>query len=169
MSGRETKPPPPLPTVPVFPRLHPQSTPLLSYTYDCTPTHNSNPIIIFDTIDTTIVGLISNNNKAADKEKVESLSTWCRINDLHLNIKETKEMIIDFRKTKQNKRKHCNSLSINSKEADCDHDLNSLGYKEYLSWSANTLHLIKKPNSDSFSRGPLNATNSPVKLLPLYN
>ncbi|KAF7640927.1 hypothetical protein LDENG_00005030 [Lucifuga dentata] len=79
------------------------------FTHDCTPSHNSNTLIKFAD-DTTIVGLITNNNETAYREEVQTLTTWCKDNDLILNTKKTKEIIIDFRK---NKNTHHDGLCIN--------------------------------------------------------
>ena len=47
--------------------------------------------------DTTILGLISNNDETAYRE-VRGLAAWCQDNNLSLNICKTNEMIVDFRK-----------------------------------------------------------------------
>ncbi|XP_059813893.1 uncharacterized protein LOC132385667 [Hypanus sabinus] len=65
-------------------------------THDCAATHSSNYIIKFAD-DTTVVGLISKNDKSAYREKVQRLTNWCRANNLSLNVNKTKEMIVDFR------------------------------------------------------------------------
>ncbi len=67
------------------------------YTLDCTSTHPSNTIIKFAD-DTTVVGLISNNNETAYRDGVCKLTEWCKDNNLILNIKKTKELIIDFKR-----------------------------------------------------------------------
>lgn len=48
--------------------------------------------------DTTVVGLITDNNKTAYREKVRDLAVWCQDNNLSLNVIKTKEMIVDYRK-----------------------------------------------------------------------
>lgn len=53
------------------------------YTYDCRP-----------------VGLISGGVESAHRSEVEQLVSWCKTNNLILNISKTKELIIDFRKKK---------------------------------------------------------------------
>ena len=67
------------------------------FTHDCVAMHTSNSIIKFAD-DTTVVGLISNNNKTAYMVEVRALRVWCQENNLSLNINKTKEMIVDFRK-----------------------------------------------------------------------
>ncbi|CDQ97627.1 unnamed protein product [Oncorhynchus mykiss] len=67
------------------------------FTHDCVAMHASNSIIKFAD-DTTVVGLITNNNEMAYREEVRALGVWCQENNLTLNVNKTKEMIVDFRK-----------------------------------------------------------------------
>lgn len=46
------------------------------FTHDCSPIHPTNIIVKFAD-DTTIGGLISNNNEAAYREEVKHLTNWC--------------------------------------------------------------------------------------------
>jgi hypothetical protein len=48
--------------------------------------------------DTTVVGLITDNNETAYREEVRDLAVWCQDNNLSLNVIKTKEMIVDYRK-----------------------------------------------------------------------
>ena len=54
--------------------------------------HDSNSIIKFAD-DTTVVGLITNNDETACREEVSDLTVWCKDNNLSLNVVKTKEMI----------------------------------------------------------------------------
>ena len=67
------------------------------FTHDCTARHDSNTIIKFAD-DTTVVGLISDNDEPAYREEVRDLAVWCNDNNLSLNVSKTKEMIVDYRK-----------------------------------------------------------------------
>ena len=67
------------------------------FTHDCVAKHNSNNIIKFAD-DTTVVGLITDNNETACREEVKDLSVWCQDNNLSLNVSKTKELIVDYRK-----------------------------------------------------------------------
>ena len=58
-------------------------------THDCVAIHASNSIIKFAD-DTTVVGLITNNN--------EALGVWFQENNFSPNVNKTKEMIVYFRK-----------------------------------------------------------------------
>ena len=58
--------------------------------------HDSNNIFTFAD-DTTLVGLITDNNETAYREEVRDLAVWCQDNNLSLNVIKTKEMIVDYR------------------------------------------------------------------------
>ncbi|KAL0150730.1 hypothetical protein M9458_053953, partial [Cirrhinus mrigala] len=66
-------------------------------THDCAPAHSSNLFIKF-TDDTTMVGLISNNDEANYRSEVSRLARWCSDNNLSLNVEKTKEIVVDFRR-----------------------------------------------------------------------
>ena len=55
------------------------------FTHDCVATHASNSIIKFAN-DTTVVGLITNNDETVYREEVRTLKVWCQENNLSLNI-----------------------------------------------------------------------------------
>lgn len=60
-----------------------------------TTTHSTNAIKFAD--DTTAVGLIHNGHR----DEVRRLLEWFSINNLALNTSQTKELIISFRKQKE--------------------------------------------------------------------
>ena len=64
------------------------------FTHDRVAMHASNSIIKF--ADTTVVGLIA-NNETAYREEVRALGVWCQENNLPHNVNKTKELIVDFR------------------------------------------------------------------------
>ena len=55
-----------------------------------TGTHASNSIIKFAD-DTTVVGLITNNEETAYREEVRALRVWGQENNLSLNVNKTKQ------------------------------------------------------------------------------
>ena len=69
------------------------------YTYDCKPRYDSNIIIKFAD-DTTVIGLISDDDESAYRDDVKHSVRWCASNDLVLNVSKTKEIVVDFRKSK---------------------------------------------------------------------
>ncbi len=66
-------------------------------THNCTAKFSSNHIIKFAD-DTTVVGLISSNDETHYREEVAQLAEWCGANNLSLNVDETKEVVLDFRR-----------------------------------------------------------------------
>ena len=77
----------------------PVPSPLLYYlfTHDCVAVHISIGIFKF-TVDMMVVGLITDDDKTPFMEEVRDLAVWCQDNNLSLNISETKELIVDYRK-----------------------------------------------------------------------
>ena len=67
------------------------------FTHDCMARYDSNTIIKFAD-DTTVLGLITDNNETAYREEVRDLAKWCQDNNLSLNVTKTKENIVDYRK-----------------------------------------------------------------------
>ena len=59
------------------------------FTHDCMARHDSNTIIKFAN-DTTVVGLITDNDKTAYREEIRDLAVWCQDNNLSLNVIKTK-------------------------------------------------------------------------------
>ena len=59
--------------------------------------HNSNTIIKFAD-DTTVAGLINDNDETAYREEIRDLAVWCQENNLSLNVSKTKVLIEDYRK-----------------------------------------------------------------------
>ncbi|KAL0197619.1 hypothetical protein M9458_006159, partial [Cirrhinus mrigala] len=60
-------------------------------THACTAKFSSNHIIKFAD-DTTVVGLIINNDETHYREEVAQLAEWCGTNNLSLNVSKTKEV-----------------------------------------------------------------------------
>ncbi len=133
------------------------------YTHDCTAIHSSNTLIKFAD-DTTIVGLISNNDEATYREEVQTLVAWCSDNHLNLNTRKTKEIIIDFRKSKSTPH---SGLSINGEEVERVTDFKFLGLhiSEDLGWTVHTTHIIKKAQQRLFFLRTLKKNNLPPPLL----
>ena len=67
------------------------------FTHDCVGKHDSNTIIKFAD-NTTVVGLITDNDETAYSEDVRDLAGWCQDNNPSLNGSKTKEMIVDYKK-----------------------------------------------------------------------
>ncbi|XP_049924041.1 uncharacterized protein LOC126404710 [Epinephelus moara] len=111
------------------------------YTHDCVPSHNATTVVKFAD-DTTVVGLITKGDESTYREEVQGLTVWCRENNLTLNIKKTKELIIDFRKKQD---VHL-PLYINGERVERVPSFKFLGthITEDLTWTVNTTALVKR-------------------------
>ncbi len=111
-------------------------------THDCTAKFSSNHIIKFAD-ETTVVGLISNNDETHYREEVAQLAEWCGANNLSLNVEKTKEVVLDFRR--RNSIDHP-PLTIDSSTVERVSSTKFLGVHitEDLTWTTNTMSLSKK-------------------------
>ncbi len=110
-------------------------------THDCTAKFSSNHIIKFAD-DTSVVGLISNNDETHYREEVAQLAEWCGVNNLSLNVEKTKEVVMDFRR---NPVDHP-PLTIDSSTVERVSSTKFLGVHitEDLTWTTNTMSVSKK-------------------------
>ncbi|KAM9528748.1 uncharacterized protein ACWYII_041326 [Salvelinus alpinus] len=108
--------------------------------------HDSNTIIKFAD-DTTVVGLITDNNETAYREEVRDLAVWCQNNNLSLNVIMTKKMIVDYRK-----RKTEDSILINGAVVEQVESFQFLGVHitNKLSWSKHTKTVVKRAQQSLF-------------------
>ncbi|KAI3369594.1 hypothetical protein L3Q82_024480, partial [Scortum barcoo] len=87
-------------------------------------------------------GWIANNDESDYRQEVEHLEGWCRQNNLCINVKKTKEMIVDFRRGR-----HLPSpLYIGGTAVEVVSSFRYLGVhiSDDLTWSKNTSCLIRK-------------------------
>ncbi len=110
-------------------------------THDCTAKFSSNHIIKFAD-DTSVVGLISNNDETHYREEVAQLAEWCGANNLSLNVEKTKEVVMDFRR---NSVDHP-PLTIDTSTVERVSSTKFLGVhiSEDLTWTTNTKSISKK-------------------------
>lgn len=89
--------------------------------------------------DTTVVGLIHNNDESAYRDEIQKLTAWCSDN-LILNSSKTKELVIDFRR----KREEHAPIYIKGEIVEKVSDFKFLGtyISQDLTWSANTNALV---------------------------
>lgn len=110
-------------------------------THDCGARSATNHIIKYAD-DTTVVGLIQDNEELAYREEVEHLVGWCTNNNLDLNVNKTKEVIVDFRR---NQPTHT-PLSIGGTDVEIVQGTKFLGVHitNDLTWTRHTSYLTKK-------------------------
>lgn len=111
------------------------------FTHDCVPKHNANTIVNFAD-DTTVIGLISDNNEEAYREEVEHLTHWSKDNNLALNSKKTKDLDLDFRRHRQGDHQ---PISIGGEAVEMVHSFRFLGVhiNQDRSWNTNTTAVAK--------------------------
>ena len=150
------------------------------YTSDCQLTDASQNVVqIKFSDDTSITGLIAEKktvkDQAADshthdkdiesayREAVEKMATWCTNNFLELNVKKTKELVIDFRR----KPVPPQPLVINGEAVEIVEEFKYLGtiLDNKLDWGANTTSLVKKGNQKMFFLRKLRAFNVSAGIL----
>ncbi len=98
--------------------------------------------------DTTVIGLITDNDETAYREEVSTLTKWCQENHLSLNIDKTKELVVDFRRQS---REHT-PISIDKTPVERVNSFKFLGVHitEDLTWSAHTDAVLKKAHQRLF-------------------
>ena len=108
------------------------------YTNDCT---GSDTTLLIKYSDDSALEDMSDSD-ATYFDAVDKFSAWCKDNYLDLNVKKTKEMLIDFRKTPTN----VPSLFIDNVEVERVVEYKYLGtvLDNKLSFKANTEHVHKK-------------------------
>ncbi|XP_037548521.1 uncharacterized protein LOC119425069, partial [Nematolebias whitei] len=113
--------------------------------------------------DTTVVGLISNNDETDYRNKVSRLALWCRHNNLSLNVDKTKEIVVDFRKMHA---QHA-PLTINGTTVERVGSTKFLGVhvSEDLSWSRNTASLAKKAHQRLYFLRKLKRAGAPTPIM----
>ena len=111
------------------------------YTDDCR-SHSDKCTVIKYADDTVIIGAIDQNNESWYLKEVESFVNWCDYNYLNLNVRKTKEMIMDFRKD----RNEYSLLTIKNEDVDLVHSYKYLGVHvdDQLTFKENIQHVYRK-------------------------
>ena len=109
--------------------------------------HDSNTIIKFAD-DTTVVGLIPDNNETAYREEVRDLAVWCKDNSLSLNVIKIKDMIVDYRKRRT---EHAPILIDGAVEEQVESfKFPVVDITNKLSWSKHTKTVVKRARQNLF-------------------
>ena len=92
--------------------------------------------------DSTLQGLISNNDESFYRNEVSNLVSWCNNNNLILNVSKTKELVIDFRRDPL----PLVQLQIDGQTVEVVNSFKFLGtfISNDLKWETNTTFIIKK-------------------------
>ena len=137
------------------------------YTADSRSIDESCPLVKFADV-TELVGKISNDEDALYHKQIENFVNWCDKNYLYLNVSETKEMCIDFRKNQR-----CPKPVYIKREAVEKVDTYKyLGvvFDSKLNWKENINSVLKKVNSRMYCMRKLRSSgvNSDM-LVAFYN
>ncbi len=117
------------------------------YTHDCTATHSSNVIVKFAD-DTTVIGLMTDNDEMAYREEVSTLTKWCQENYPSLNIDKTKELVVDYRR--QSREHTPITIDKTPVERVTSFKFLCVHITEDLTWSAHTDAVLKKAHQRLF-------------------
>lgn len=94
------------------------------------------------------MGLISDGNETAYRDKVQRLVGWCADNNFVLNTSKTKELIVDFGRRKSDLQPICikgeSVESGESVERVPSFKLVGVHMDADLQWSSNTLEFVKR-------------------------
>uniref|UniRef100_A0A3B1K1K8 Reverse transcriptase domain-containing protein n=1 Tax=Astyanax mexicanus TaxID=7994 RepID=A0A3B1K1K8_ASTMX len=135
-------------------------------THDCSAKHSKNYIIKYAD-DTTLVGLIQDGKEQHYREEVDLFADWCSKNNLILNVKKTKELVIDFRK----KAAMLTPVYIRDTAVEIVPDMKFLGVHmaNNLTWSLHISSVVKKAHQRLHFLRRLKRSNlSPSVLTTFY-
>ncbi len=132
------------------------------YTHDCVATHSSNVIIKFAD-DTTVVGLITDDDESAYREEVHTLTNWCHNNNLSLNISKTKELVVDFRR--QTSEHPPITIVRTPVERVSSFKFLGINITEDLTWTTHTQSVVRKAHQRLFFLGRLKKFGLSSKIL----
>ena len=117
------------------------------FTSDC-KSSNQHTMIVKFADDTTLVGLIKNDDESHYRQQTADLMSWCQQNSLVLNVNKTKEVIIDFRRKKNPKE----NLELSGENVEIVQSYKLLGItiSDDLKWQMNNERTLKKARQRLF-------------------
>jgi site-specific recombinase XerD len=109
--------------------------------------HDSNTIIKFAD-NTTVVGLINENDETAYREVLRDLAVWCQDNNLSPNVSKTKKLIVVYRKGRAEQAPTNNNRAVVERVE----SFKFLGVHitNKLSWSKHTKIVVKRARQKPF-------------------
>ena len=118
--------------------------------------------------DTVSVGMLNDTSSSLNMytSEVNSFVNWCNLNHLNLNVKKTKEMIVDFRK----KKTEIHPIIINNENVEIVTKYKYLGciIDDKLNWSENASNVYKKANQRLYFVRKLKKMNINKELLTMF-
>ncbi len=134
-------------------------------TRDCTAKFSSNHIIKFAN-DTSVVGLISNNDETHYREEVAQLAEWCGANNLSLNVEKTKEVVMDFMRNSVDHPPL--TIDTSTVERVSSTKFLRVHISENLTWTSNTMSISKKAQQHLHYLRRLNRESLPPPILTTF-
>ncbi len=133
------------------------------FTHDCSASSPSNLIVKYAN-DTTVLSLITSNDETDYRNDVQHLASWCDNNNLVLNTKKTKEIIVDFRR---NGPINHRPLFISSEAVERVSSFKFLGVTvaEDLSWGSHITSAVGKAQQRLYHLRKLRSTHIPRPLM----
>ena len=118
--------------------------------------------------DTVIIGLLDDDDESKQeyRSEIDSFVTWCKDNYLNLNVKKTKEMIIDFRQKKD----QIDPIIINGEAVEIVDNYKYLGciIDDKLKRTAHVSRVAKKANQRLYFVRKLKKVGVDKKVLSLF-
>ena len=135
------------------------------YTNDCESSHPEIPLLKFAD-DTTLQGLITNGDESKYREEINRFVTWCDTYNLTLNVSKTKEMVIDFRRS----RNSLEPLRIKTETVEQVKTYRYLGIQidNELKWSDHSNYVKSKMNKRMYFLRKLREFNIDQTLCTLF-
>ena len=139
------------------------------YTNDCRSSNPSNVPLLKFADDTTLQGLISNDDESAYRSEIDQFVCWCSDNFLELNVSKTKEMIFDFRRTKPDDN-DAQNIFINGEKVDRVENYKYLGVTvdDKLKWSEHVNTIQQKINKRMYFLRKLSQFNIDKTICTLF-
>ena len=139
------------------------------YTSDCQASHTKNVIMKYAD-DTVVVGFVDRKDETSDTnvyfEEIAKFHDWCNTNYLNLNVKKTKEMVIDFGLSDEQK----SPVLIDNEIVETVHEYKYLGsiIDDKLKGTANINKMCKKANQRMFFLRKLKDVNVDTTIMDLF-
>ena len=135
------------------------------YTSDVRSANNSCALVKFAD-DTALLGLIENDDDDAYLDQIIHFTKYCDDNFLELNVNKTKEMVIDFRKSRMVPK----GVIIKGSAVERVDNYKYLGVviDSRLTWHDHIDMLMKKLNSRMFCLRAMNRFNVESKILAMF-
>ena len=135
------------------------------YTNDCVAKNSCCSIVKFAD-DAALVALLNDSHEDGYRSEIKNLTHWCQENYLQINVKKTKEMIIDLR----NRETSLEPVHVNDNSVEIVSEYKYLGtvIDNKLNWNKNTENVYKKCQQRLHFLRKLRCFDVDVKLLKMF-